>query len=139
MHLLRHAHVNHSCSLRFKKEWQKEVLVNSFIYSNFDYCPLLLAWWMLSHKKSPDKIESLHKRALRFLLNDYDVSSLYKQLLEKLGKCNMIMNIRQLRFLCIEIYKTLIGLNPSFMKEMFEERDENQVTCNRCKLNLNIL
>ena len=68
---------------------------------------------MLSHKKSLDKIESLNKRALRFLLNDY-VSS-YEQLLEKSGKCNM--NIRQLRFLCIEIYKTLNELNPSFMKE----------------------
>ena len=54
---------------------EKEVLVNSFIYSNFNYCPLV---WMLSHKKSLDKIESLHKRALRFLLNDY-VSS-YEQL-----------------------------------------------------------
>ena len=47
---------------------EKEVLVNSFIYSNFNYCPLV---WMLSHKKSLDKIESLHKRALRFLQNDY--------------------------------------------------------------------
>ena len=38
---------------------EKEVLVNSFIiYSNFNYCPLV---WMLSHKKSLDKIESLHK------------------------------------------------------------------------------
>ena len=37
---------------------EKEVLVNSFIYSNFSYCPLV---WMLSHK-----IESLQKRALRF-------------------------------------------------------------------------
>ena len=46
---------------------EKEVLVNSFIYSNFNYCPLV---WMLSHKKSLDKTESLHKRALRFLLND---------------------------------------------------------------------
>ena len=66
---------------------EKEVLVNSFIYSNFNYCPLV---WMLSHKKSLDKIESLHKRALRFLLKDY-VSS-YEQLLQKSGKCNM--NIR---------------------------------------------
>ena len=57
---------------------EKEVLVNSFIYSNFNYCALV---WTLSHKKSLDKIESLHKRALRFLLNDY-VSS-YEQLLEK--------------------------------------------------------
>ena len=69
---------------------EKEVLVISFIYSNFNYCPLV---WMLSHKKSLDKIESLHKRALRFLLDDY-VSS-YEQLLEKSGKCNM--NIHRLR------------------------------------------
>ena len=83
---------------------EKEVLVNSSIYSNFNYCPLVLT---LSHKKLLDKIESVHKRALRFLLNDY-VSS-YEQLLEKSGKCNM--NIRRLRILCIEIYKTLNDLN----------------------------
>ena len=35
----------------------KEVLVNSFIYSNFNYCSLV---WMLSHKKSLDKTKSLH-------------------------------------------------------------------------------
>ena len=46
---------------------ERTVLVNSFIYSNFDYCPFV---WMFSHKKSLNKIESLHKRALRFLLND---------------------------------------------------------------------
>ena len=90
---------------------------------------------MLSHKKSLDKIESLHKRALRFLLNDY-VSS-YEQLLEKSGTCNM--NILLLRCLCIEIYKTLNDLNhPSFMKEIFEKRNENRVTRDRYKLNLNI-
>ena len=71
---------------------EKDVLVNSFTYSNFNYCPLV---WMLSRKKSLDKIGSLHKRALRFLLNDY-VSS-YEQLLEKSGKCSM--NIRRLSFL----------------------------------------
>ena len=36
----------------------KEVLVNGFIYSTFNYSPLV---WMLPHKKSLDKIESLHK------------------------------------------------------------------------------
>ena len=89
---------------------------------------------MLSHKKSLDKIESLHKRALRFLLNDY-VSS-YEQLLEKSGKCNM--NIRRLKCLCIEIYKILNDLSPSFMKEIFEKRGENRVTRDRYKLNLNM-
>ena len=88
------------------------------MYSDFNYYPLV---WMLSHKKLLNKIQSLHNRALRFLLNHY-VSS-YEQLLEKSGKFNM--NIRRVRFLCIEIYKTLNDLNPSFMKELFKKKDEN--------------
>ena len=40
----------------------KKVLVNSYFYSNFNYCPLV---WMFSSAKSLDKIESLQKRALR--------------------------------------------------------------------------
>ena len=86
-------------SLLGRKE--RVVLVNSFIYSNFDYCPLA---WMFSHKKSLNKIEGLHKRALRFLLNDYENS--YEELLEKSEKCNM--NLQQIRFLCIEYIKLLI-------------------------------
>ena len=110
---------------------EKEVVVNSFIYSNFNYCPLVL---MLSHKKSLDKIESLHKQTPRFLLNDYVGS--FEHLLEKSGKCNM--NIRRLIFLCIEIYTTLNDWNPRFTKEIFEKRDENRVTRDRYKFNLNI-
>ena len=93
-------------------------------------CPLV---WIFSHKKSLDKIESIHKRALRFLLQDY-VSS--KEQLENSGKCNM--NIRRLRLLCIEKYKTLNDLNPNSIKTIFEKRDKNRVTRDRYKLNLNI-
>ena len=89
---------------------------------------------MLSRKKLLDKIENLHKRTLRLLLSDY-VSS-YEQLLEKSGKCNM--NIRRLRFLCIEIYKTVNDLIPSYMKELLEKKDGNRVTRDRYKSNLNI-
>ena len=74
---------------------ERVVLVNSFIYSNFDYFPLV---WMFSHKKPLNKTETLHKRALRFLLNYYENS--YEQLLEKSGKSNM--NLQQIRFLGIE-------------------------------------
>ena len=88
---------------------ERAVLINSFIYSNFDYCPLV---WMFSHKKSLDKIESLHKRALRFPLNDYENS--YEELLEKSEKCNM--SLQRMKFLCIEIYKSFNSLNPDFMK-----------------------
>ena len=110
---------------------ERVVLVNSFIYSNFDYCPLV---WMFSHKKSLNKIESLHKRALRFLLNDYENS--YEELLEKSGKCNM--SLQRIRFLCIEIYKSINSLNPDFMKNIFEMKTNNRIVREKYKLNLNI-
>ena len=50
---------------------ERVLLVNSFIYSNFDYFPLV---WMFPHKKSLNEISSLRKRALRFLLNDFENS-----------------------------------------------------------------
>ena len=46
-----------------------EVIVNSFIYSNFNYCPLV---WHFSSCKALRKIENIHKRCLRMIHNDYD-------------------------------------------------------------------
>ena len=97
---------------------EREVLVNSFIYSNFNHCPPV---WMFSHKKSLNKIESLRKRAPRFLLNDYENS--YEQPIGKSGKSNM--NLRRIGFLCIEIYKTINSLSPDFMKKIFEMKTYN--------------
>ena len=59
---------------------ERFVLVNSFIYSNFNYCPLV---WMFSSKRSLNKIENLQKRAFRFVLDDN--TSSYELLLEKSG------------------------------------------------------
>ena len=42
---------------------------------------------MLASSKSLAKIENLHKRALRFMLDDYSIS--YKGILEKSGKFSM--------------------------------------------------
>ena len=107
------------------------VLVNSFIFSNFGYCTHV---WVFSHKKSLNKIESLHKRALSFLLNDYESS--YEELLEKSGKCSM--NLRRKKFLCIEIYKTINNLNSDFIKNIFEMKRNNRIVRERYKLNSNI-
>ena len=75
--------------------------------SNFNYCCLV---WKFSSAQSLNKIENLQKRALRFLLNDYD--STYEDLLEKSGYPNM--NLR--RTLCIEICKTLNSIQVIWMK-----------------------
>ena len=58
---------------------------------------------MFASSKSFTKIENLHKRTLRFLLDDYLIS--YERILEKSGKCSM--DVKRKHKLCIEIYKTL--------------------------------
>ena len=50
---------------------QKKVLVQRFVDSNFNYCPLV---WYFSSMKSLQKIEKLPERALRFLYNDHKSS-----------------------------------------------------------------
>ena len=46
----------------------KEVLINSYILSNFNYSPLA---WMFSSTQSLNKIGNLQKRALHFLYDDF--------------------------------------------------------------------
>ena len=45
------------------------MLENTFVISNFNYCFLV---WNLCRAQFLNKIENLQKRALGFLLNDYD-------------------------------------------------------------------
>ena len=60
---------------------EMEILINSFIYSNFNYCRLV---WHFSSCKSTVKIEKIHKHCLRMILNDN--TSDYQTPLEKSKK-----------------------------------------------------
>ena len=90
--------------------------------------------WILSSVKSLNKIENLQKRALRFVLSDYESS--YDELLRLCGSC--AINVRLKRNLCVEIYKTLNDLNPSLMREIFETRKTKTAVCEKYKINLEI-
>ena len=58
---------------------EKKVLINSFILSNFDFCPLVC---FISSAKSLNNIENLQiYNVLRFLFNDNHSS--YEELLKK--------------------------------------------------------
>ena len=46
--------------------------------------------------------------------------------------------LRDFAFYAVEIYKTIINLNPSFMKQIFELRETNRNICEKYRLNLNI-
>ena len=111
---------------------EKKVLVESFILSNFNYCPLI---WSISSRKSLNKIESLQKRALRFVLNDYYSS--YEELLTKIGK--ITIEVRNCRILCVEIFKTLNKLTPEFMNAIFKSRIIDRPVREKYKLNLEII
>ena len=89
---------------------------------------------MFSSAQSVNKIENLEKRALRFLYDDFEAS--YQDLLSKGGKSTM--NVRRLRTLCVEIYKTLNDLNPSFMNNILKLKINDREVPDKYKLNLDI-
>ena len=62
------------------------------------------------------KLERIQERSFRLLLNDYESS--YQEILEKIGKTTL--QIRRIKLLAIEIFKTINDINPSYMKEIFE-------------------
>ena len=98
---------------RFLRTEERKGLIQRFMLSNFNYCPLA---WMLSSVKSIYKIENLQKRALRYMLSVYESS--YHGLFSFSSNC--AINLRLQRNLCVKIYKSLNDLNPSFMQQIFE-------------------
>ena len=100
--------------------------MENFVYSNFNYCPLV---WNFT--KAINKIKSVQKRALRFLFDDYESS--YDTPLMKAKKPTM--TVQRHRHLCSEMYRTVNGLNPSFMKNVFK----NQILYGRNERNTKII
>ena len=93
---------------------EKEILLNSFVYSNLNYFPLV---WPFCSAKSVKKIEKIQERALRILKNDF--SGDYETILNKSGKSTM--EVKRLITLALEVFKTLNNMNPEYMKEIFHE------------------
>ena len=66
--------------------------------------------------KQLQKIEKIQERVLRFLHDDYVPN--YLTLLKASG--SVAMEVRCMRYLGVEIYKTLNDLNPGYMKDIFQ-------------------
>ena len=90
----------------------KKVSDDAFMFSNFNYCPLV--WYFLAAKQL-QKIEKVQARTLRFMHNDYESS--YDVLLIKSEA--VTMEVKRMQSLCIEIYKTLNNANPQHVNEIF--------------------
>lgn len=97
-------------------ECSRMTIYKTFIMSNFNYCPLI---WMFTSTSSLTKIEDIQKRALRFVLNDYNLS--YDELLRKAEVPGI--KILLLRTLAIEMYKCISNENPDYLNELFKIKD----------------
>ena len=88
----------------------KQILVQSFVYANFNYCPLV---WHLSSAKSLLTVEIINKRAMRFF-QDIDNNPNGNS-----EKNNNFMVVLRLRNLCVEIFKSLAKISPTYMNKIF--------------------
>ena len=64
-----------------------------------------------------NNIENIQKRILRFVLNDY--TSNYETLLNKSSECTM--EVRRLRVLALEVFRSVNKLNPVYLQSLFEK------------------
>ena len=96
----------------FMTKEKLDLLVNSFIRSQFSYCPLI---WMFCNRTSMNKINKIQERCLRLTLNDYTTN--FNELLVFTNEIST--HQRCINFLMIEVYKFLNGLSPDIMNEVF--------------------
>ena len=89
-----------------------EIQCNCFILSAFNYCPLI---WMFFGKTGNSLIETVYRRSLRAVLNDFDLT--YERMLEKTKQSTI--HQENLRVLVSEDFKSLNSLNPEFMSRLF--------------------
>ena len=92
-----------------------KLLANAFIDSQFSYAPLI---WMFAGKTLINKICKIHHRTLQVVYDDFNKS--YDELLELNN--DLSIHQRHLRYLAIEVFKSIMHLNPQFMWSYFEEK-----------------
>ena len=91
-------------------------LMRAFVLCQFSYCPLV---WMFHDRALNQRINHIHERAMRIAYKDYEND--FGFLLEQ--SKSVPIHARNLQLLMTEIYKTKSGLNPSFMKDIFMQRN----------------
>ena len=91
---------------------QRKIIMQSFILSQFGYCPLV---WMLHSRKLNTRINKLHERALRLVYQEENTT--FEELLKK--DESFTIHERNIQTLGIELYKVAYGLAPEIMRQVF--------------------
>ena len=96
---------------RFLSKQGKLVIYNSFIASNFSYCPLA---WHFCSVASTNKLEKVQERALRFINDNY--SSSINDLLKSTN--TQPLHVRRLKQMACEVYKIVNRLSPEYINDL---------------------
>ncbi len=90
---------------------ERQNIYNTFILSNFNYCPII---WHFCGQAFTKKIEAIQERALRFMFND----KTYSSLLEKYNYSTL--HIRHIKASTSEVVKSVNNQNPNFMNKIVQ-------------------
>ena len=110
----------------------RKAIYNSFIVSNFNYCPLV---WFFTSRESINKMQKIQERALRFVLRDS--TSDYDTLLTKCGVDSF--RISSLKATAVEFYKILNEMSPEYLSLFskssipYSLRDDNKLIQQKMK------
>ena len=107
----------------------KMILYNSFVSSNFNYCPIV---WMFTGKLNIDNLEKSNKRAIRFVTNDNE--STYESLCLREGL--LYIQKRCIKAIAIQMYKIKSNTAPNYLIELFSEREMHYNVRNQNLFNL---
>ena len=90
---------------------QKLILYNSFIKSQFGYCPIV---WLFHGKVAENQINRIQKRALKAVYNDFDAS------FEDLAKGNHeTVHQSNLKQLIINVFSCVNKESPAILHNIF--------------------
>ena len=90
-----------------------KIIYNSYVASNFNYCPLV---WHFCGATNSNKIEKIQERCLRMIYKDYESS--YHRLLGMANTATLV--ISRLRILILVVFKSIRQLNPKCISDLFE-------------------
>jgi hypothetical protein len=94
---------------------QKRIIMNAFIESQFSNSSYPLIW-MFCTKDLNNKINSVHKRALRQVYSDF--TSSFEELLNKDN--SVTVHQRNIQLVAIEMFKASKGLGPRIVQDLFK-------------------
>ena len=92
---------------------KQRLLMKTLTEFQFNFCPLI---WMFHSKRLNNKINNVHKNALRIVYSDY--KSTFQELLNK--DTSFSVHHKNIQSLATEIYKHIIALSPANYRESFQ-------------------